>query len=266
MTTPPTTTTTTTNAAPNPDEVIQKTLTEDAKRRDEQRKAEAARYEFKFHPDCVAMGEPMSDQDLDVLAKDIQVNGLLEPITIFAEMILDGRNRYLACKQAGRKFDDKDFVELPTRLDPLTFVISKNINRRHWTAEQKREAIKKLVAQNPNMSSRAIAAVGHVSHNTVEKIRQEIAAEQKATGQSDQLTEKRVGKDGKARKAPKKKTESPKDLKQQLDEFKETWDGFNPHQKNAFVKANKHEIAEILDGLELEEEVAEQEEEEIAQH
>jgi hypothetical protein len=55
-------------------------------------------------------------------------------------------------KKAGRKFDDKDFVELPTRLDPLTFVISKNINRRHWTAEQKREAIKKLVAQNPNMS------------------------------------------------------------------------------------------------------------------
>jgi len=244
MTTPITPTTPNT-AASNPDEVIQKTLTEDAKRRDEQRKAEAAKYEFKFHPDCLAMGEPMSDQDLDVLAKDIQANGLLEPITNFAGMILDGRNRYLACKKAGRKFEDKDFVELPTRLDPLTIVISKNINRRHWTAEQKREAIKKLVAQNPNMSSRAIAAIGHVSHNTVEKIRQEIAEEQKATGQIDQLTEKRVGKDGKARKAPKKKTESAKDLKEQLEAFKETWDGFNTSQKNSFVKAYKDEIAEI---------------------
>jgi ParB-like nuclease family protein len=264
MTTPPTTNTA--NTASNPDEAIQKTLTEDAKRRDEQRKAEAAKYEFKFHPDCLAMGEPMSDQDLDVLAKDIQANGLLEPITISAGMILDGRNRYLACKKAGRKFDDKDFVELPTRLDPLTFVISKNINRRHWTAEQKREAIKKLVAQNPNMSSRAIAAVGHVSHNTVEKIRQEIAEEQKATGQSDQLTEKRVGKDGKARKAPKKKTESAKDLKEQLDDFKETWDGFNTSQKNSFVKAYKDEIAEILQAVEMELEFEQQEEEGIAQH
>jgi hypothetical protein len=96
MTTSPTTTTTTTttNTASNPDEAIQKTLAEDTKRRDEQRKAEAAKYDFKFHPDCLAMGEPMSDQDLDVLARDIQANGLLEPITLSSGMILDGRNRY----------------------------------------------------------------------------------------------------------------------------------------------------------------------------
>ena len=54
------TTTPTTNlnaATPNPDEAIQKTLAEDAKRRDEQRKAEAAKYEFKFQPDCLAVVE-----------------------------------------------------------------------------------------------------------------------------------------------------------------------------------------------------------------
>jgi hypothetical protein len=207
----------------------------------------------------------MSDQDLDVLAKDIQANGLLEPITISAGMILDGRNRYLACKKAGRKFDDKDFVELPTRLDPLTFVISKNINRRHWTAEQKREAIKKLVAQNPNMSSRAIAAIGHVSHNTVEKIRQEIAAEQKATGQSDQLEDgtaaegdttapKRTGRDGKKRKTPaKKRGPSPQQQADQIARFKDDWGALDSWQKHSFVRANKHELAELIENVEAEE-------------
>jgi hypothetical protein len=51
-------------------------------------------------------------------------------------------------------------------------------------------------------------------------------------------------------------------LKKQLEAFKETWESFNPHQKNAFVKANKHEIAEILEGLEFEKEVAPQKEDE----
>jgi hypothetical protein len=61
----------------------------------------------------------------------------------------------------------------------------------------------------------------------------------------------------------KKKTDSPEDLKKQLEAFKETWNGFNSHQKNAFVKANKHEIAEILEGLEFEEEIEEEEKTEI---
>jgi hypothetical protein len=78
MTTSPTTTTTTT-APSNPDEAIQKTLTEDAKRRDEQRKAEAAKYEFKFHPDCLAMGETMSDRTWTSLPRIFKPTACLSP-------------------------------------------------------------------------------------------------------------------------------------------------------------------------------------------
>jgi hypothetical protein len=64
-------------------------------------------------------------------------------------------------------------------------------------------------------------------------------------------------------KGKKKKGDSAKDLKQQLDDFKQTWDGFNPYQKNSFVKAHKDEIAEILEGLEFEE-AAEMEQDQAA--
>ena len=52
-------------------------------------------------------------------------------------------------------------------------------------------------------------------------------------------------------------------MKQQLDDFKETWDGFNTSQKNSFVKAYKDEIGEILQAVEEELEFEQQEEEEV---
>jgi hypothetical protein len=198
-------------APPNPDEAIQKTLAEDAKRRDEQRK----QFEYAFHPLANKMGPVMDGKDFEALTKDILDSGLLEPITIKDKMILDGRNRYQASKAAGRTFSEKDFVELAAGVDPLCFVVSKKINRRHLTAEAKREIIAMLLRENPTASSRAIAALTRVSHHTVEAVRQEQAAQggETATGQPAQLEDgkaeppahKRTGRDGKKRKSPTKK-------------------------------------------------------------
>jgi ParB-like chromosome segregation protein Spo0J len=180
----------------DPDEAIQKTLAEDARRRDEQRN----KFEYSFHSRA-AIFPLMEDDELDELGKNIAANGLLEPITIKDKMIVDGRNRYRACKRTDHKFSEEDFVELPSDVDLLSFVISKNIVRRHLTAEQKREVIAVLLKENPNASSRAIAGLARVSHHTVEAVRE-------ATGQSAQ---KRTGRDGKKRKAPaKKRGPSPK--------------------------------------------------------
>ena len=67
------------------------------------------------------------------LADDIAANGLRNPVVLLQGKILDGRNRYLACELAGVK---PRFVEFQGD-DPIGWVISQNLVRRHLTASQK---------------------------------------------------------------------------------------------------------------------------------
>ncbi len=78
---------------------------------------------------------PMSNEEFEELVEDIKQNGQLEPIILHEGKILDGRNRYNACLKLGIKPKMKDYDG--ENLDPLSFVISKNIKRRHLTASQK---------------------------------------------------------------------------------------------------------------------------------
>jgi hypothetical protein len=65
-------------------------------------------------------------------AADIQANGLIETIITYENKILDGRNRFVACQLA----EVKPVFSPYTGDSPLTFVISKNIHRRHLTPSQ----------------------------------------------------------------------------------------------------------------------------------
>jgi len=114
-----------------------------------------------FHP-LADIFPLMEGEEFDALVADIKANGLVEPIVMLDDMILDGRNRYRACLAAG--------VE-PTTVkggkfgylidDPVAFIISANINRRHLTAEQKRELMVKCA--DWTKSDRDYAYVGIVS-------------------------------------------------------------------------------------------------------
>ena len=89
--------------------------------------------ERPFHPlaDCFPM---LDEYELKELADDIRAHGLREPITIDAEgAILDGRNRYLACKIAGVE----PRFEVYAGIDPAAFVVSKNLMRRHLNESQR---------------------------------------------------------------------------------------------------------------------------------
>lgn len=69
-------------------------------------------------------------EELDELAADIKANGLREPVVLYGDKILDGRNRYAACRAVGIEpipataFDGDDD-------DALAFVQSVNNGRRH---------------------------------------------------------------------------------------------------------------------------------------
>src|ERR1700676_387730 len=81
---------------------------------------------MKPHP--IAEPFPLMDADeLRKLADNIKANGLREPIITFEEKILDGNNRFEACKIAGV---EPQFEEYEGD-DPVAYVISHNLTRRH---------------------------------------------------------------------------------------------------------------------------------------
>lgn len=75
----------------------------------------------------------MLDNEYKELKNDIKVNGLIEPIWLFEGKILDGRNRYSACLDTNTEPKFRDYQSD----DPLGFVVSLNLNRRHLTSGQK---------------------------------------------------------------------------------------------------------------------------------
>ena len=89
---------------------------------------------MKLHP-AAEMFPALSGADLDELTEDIHANGLLEAITLHTDgSILDGRNREAACKMADV---EPRYVEWDGRGSALSYVISKNLIRRHLTTRQR---------------------------------------------------------------------------------------------------------------------------------
>jgi len=82
--------------------------------------------ETKWHP-AACIFPMLPDDELQELADDIREHGLNEPIVFFEGMILDGRNRWLACKFAGVEPRTREFSG--TRRDALAYVWSTNIRR-----------------------------------------------------------------------------------------------------------------------------------------
>lgn len=75
----------------------------------------------------------ISGAEADELSADIAANGLREPIVTFEGKILDGRNRFEACRKAGVQ---PVFTEYHGD-DPLAFVVSLNLKRRHLSESQR---------------------------------------------------------------------------------------------------------------------------------
>ncbi len=80
----------------------------------------------------------MSADDHATLTADIAANGLHDPITLYAGQVLDGWHRYTACMLIGVQ---ARFTTLPKGTDPVAFVVSRNLHRRHLTGSQRAEAV-----------------------------------------------------------------------------------------------------------------------------
>lgn len=92
---------------------------------------------FAQHPLSAAFPS-MPGHEVAFLAQDIAEHGQREPGVIFEGQILDGWHRYRACEIAEVEFQH---VEFPADGDPVAFVKSRNLHRRHLTNSQRAASI-----------------------------------------------------------------------------------------------------------------------------
>jgi ParB-like chromosome segregation protein Spo0J len=126
--------------------------------------AEVPAQELEFHRFANLL-PAMSPQEFEDLKKSIETVGLQEPITLYQGKILDGRNRYKACRDLGIAPQPVD-AGVRNDQEAIDYVITRNLQRRNLTAGQKA-----VVAVN------ALPAISQVVQDErVKKIRDAIAA------------------------------------------------------------------------------------------
>jgi len=183
------------------------------------------RKEKDSHSEVAAMKEfhPLADifpllegAEFDELVADIKANGLREKIDLYQGKIVDGRNRYRALRQLGidPSADPKKYFRKAIYAHTIggeiaaheqdnnervkAYIISKNIRRRHLTAEQKRDLIAKLIKVAPQKSNLFFAKQTGVDDKTVAKVRDDLV------GRSE-IPNVETRTDTKGRKQPAKK-------------------------------------------------------------
>lgn len=85
-----------------------------------------------YHP-AANLFPMMDEEQYSALKADIKENGLIEAIWFCEGKILDGRNRWRACNELNISPDVKEY----TGNDPIGFVVSLNLKRRHLNSSQR---------------------------------------------------------------------------------------------------------------------------------
>jgi N6-adenosine-specific RNA methylase IME4 len=113
-----------------------------------------SKYDLPHYPDriphhALAGLFPMfSESELDELAEDIRTRGQEQPVWILDGKIIDGRNRDEACHRIGIDPWTRDYEGD----DPLGFVLSLNLRRRHLTESQRAMVAAKIVDWDRGMN------------------------------------------------------------------------------------------------------------------
>jgi ParB-like chromosome segregation protein Spo0J len=137
---------------------------------------------YDFHP--IANLFPILDKDsigFKALVEDIKANRQYEPVYLLDGKILDGRNRYNACQLLGKDIQTRDYPGS----DPIGFVLSVNLHRRHLNTSQRAMVAAKLATfthggdrSKPSiggLTDAEAAKLLNVSERSVERARQVLA-------------------------------------------------------------------------------------------
>lgn len=93
--------------------------------------------EHEVHP-AAALFPMIGDAEYPSFLEDIRANGQRKRIVRIGKLILDGRNRLRACLEVGVEPLFRAFGDDPSDgSDPIAFVVSENIHRRHLNETQR---------------------------------------------------------------------------------------------------------------------------------
>ena len=76
----------------------------------------------------------MSETEFQAMKEDIRIHGQNDDVLIWNGTLLDGRNRLRACVELEIV---PGWSELPSTIDPVSWVLSHNLHRRHLTTAQR---------------------------------------------------------------------------------------------------------------------------------
>lgn len=122
---------------------------------------------MEFHP--LANIFPLIEgAEFEALVADVKENGVHEPVILLDGMILDGRNRYRAAAVNSVAFETIEY----RGNDPLGYVVSLNLRRRHLDESQRAMVAAKLAnmkvgGKEANASIEAIGAVSQYDAATL---------------------------------------------------------------------------------------------------
>lgn len=93
--------------------------------------------EYRYHEAAEIF--PLCKRAIKELVVSIKANGLLEPIELYKDEIIDGRSRDIACPRAGVEPDYVDVTEIVDERyggDVVEYCLVKNLHRRQLTTSQ----------------------------------------------------------------------------------------------------------------------------------
>lgn len=127
---------------------------------------------LEFHPLCLAFPELPEDEQA-ALSADIKANGVRDAGWIFEGKIIEGRHRTLAARAAGKAMLYREYIGN----DPVGFVISANMRRRHLSVVQRAMVLVRLEEYQHGgkrrdlprkmLSRGELAEIGQVSRGTL---------------------------------------------------------------------------------------------------
>lgn len=118
-----------------------------------------AKFDYPVHSVSELFPE-MDGESYAALKADIAAHGQAEPIVLWKKQLIDGRHRLRACNELGIK---PVVVDISSSDDPLAYVITHNLHRRHLTESQRAMVAAKIATMKVGRPS-VIGPIGPIKN------------------------------------------------------------------------------------------------------